>query len=186
MQMNIGFPYMLSEGNSCIYGGLYIVQSISSRDSEILSLCTSTFSRDRHICDFNNISVIIIHYSEYSSERIRFYAKFFYDGPKYAYLNLNPTYKEDTLSITIPSESPNGVICSYQFKLRKIHYINISLNANRYIEFNARQRASCINITIFYPKDMSNVLFVLDQYSEEGSKIIYNQTQTISGHRTFW
>ena len=55
-----------------------------------------------------------------------------------------------------------------------------------HIEFNARQRTSCINITIFYPKAMSNVLFVLDQYGEEGSKIIYNQTQTISWHRTFW
>ena len=85
IETNIGFPYMLSEGNSCMYGGLYIVQSISSRDSEILSLCTSTFD-DRHISYFNNISVIIIHYSEYSSERILFYAKFT-DHPYYDVYN---------------------------------------------------------------------------------------------------
>ena len=90
-EMNIGFPYMLSEGNSCMYGGLYIVQRFSSGDSEILSLCSSHFSGNRHISVFNNISVIIIHYSEYSSERILFYAEFTDVQNKDPNLNLNPT-----------------------------------------------------------------------------------------------
>ena len=44
--IHFSFPYMLSEGNSCMYGGLYIVQSNSSKDSEVLSFCTSLNSDD--------------------------------------------------------------------------------------------------------------------------------------------
>ena len=74
IKMDISFPYMLSEGNSCMYGGLYIVQ----RGSEILSLCTSSLNVNRRIVVRNDLLVIIIHYSEYSTERILFYAEHSY------------------------------------------------------------------------------------------------------------
>ena len=54
-KMDISFPYMLSEGNSCMYGGLYIVQNILSSDSEILSLCTSILNGDSLITRLNNV-----------------------------------------------------------------------------------------------------------------------------------
>ena len=76
IKMDISFPYMLSEGKSCMYGGVYIIRSISSKDSEILSLCTSTLNDDSHIFDLTDTFVIIIHYSEYSTERILFYATY--------------------------------------------------------------------------------------------------------------
>ena len=185
IKMDISFPYMLSEGNSCMYGGVYIIRSISSEDSEILSLCTSAFNLQpsafyppvkRHIFDLTNTSVIIIHYSEYSTERVLFYANY---GSSYTFtpqswtlinhLDLNQTYKEDTLSITVPSTGRIGSIQSYQLRLRNIHYINITFDAYVTIAFYSYQTTSCININIaiFYPQDLSNIRFIPDHYKEK-------------------
>ena len=94
IKMDISFPYMLSEGNSCMYGGLYIVQ----RGSEILSLCTSSLNVKRRIVVRNDLLVIIIHYSEYSTERILFYAEhsFYQMGLfDYLYMFMNMDYKKN-------------------------------------------------------------------------------------------
>ena len=159
IKMDISSPYMLSEGNSCMYGGLYIIQSISSKDSEILSVCTLTSRANRYISDLNNISVLIIHYSEYSTERLLFMAE--YNVTYYPdHLDLNQTYTENSISITVPTSIPKkGVIHSYQFKLRKIHYINISLESYVVIQFKAILRASCMNITLSRPTDFGKAWF---------------------------
>ena len=197
LKMDISFPYMLSEGDSCMYGGLYIVQSILSKDSERLSLCTSTLAVNRQISELNNIYVIIIHYSEYSREGILFHANYsdlYQEGNTHVqtsgrgYLDLNQKYKEDILSITctVPSTLKylSGFLHSYQLRLRKIYYINISFDAFVHLEFHAHQRASCINITIFYPPDLSNICFIPDHYKEKFSWKTYDRT-TPSGHRPF-
>ena len=173
---------MFSEGHSCMYGGLYIVQSISYKDSERLSLCTSTLKSHVYISSLYNVSVVIIHYSEYSTGRILFYAK--YDNavfPDPLYL-LNQMYKEDTLSITVPPSRQLFVIQSYQLRLKKIYYINISFDAYLNTKFNAHLRTSCINVTIFYIYNFTNVGFT-DQYKKRYSRLY--DIETISGHRTF-
>ena len=128
INIDISFPYMLSEGNSCMYGGLYIVDTLDT--DSIRSLCTLTLNGYRRIAYLWNLILIIIHYSEYSTERILFYAE--HSPGSYSHLfyfrgfikDLQKTYKEDTLSITGISEY-TGYLYSSVFKLRKIHYINI-------------------------------------------------------------
>ena len=154
----ISFPYMLSEGNSCMYGGVYIVQSNSSKDSEILSYCTSHNSvhfRLIHLTDLRIFFVVIIHYSEYSTERIDFYALLRKENQC---LDLNQKYKEETLSITVSGRS--GTIHSGQLKLRKIQYINISLLNSAHvltIIFYRDISTSSMNVTIFYSPHPSNI-----------------------------
>ena len=150
----IAFRYMLYEGNSCMYGGIYIVQTISSKDSEILSLCTPA---SRYIPFQHNISVVIIHYSEYSTEQITFKA-IYRDNEES--MDLTQTYKENTLNITVPkvTKALPGYIYSYLLKLRNILYINISCDAIIHsIKFEAITRAFCMNITIFYYPHPSNI-----------------------------
>ena len=88
--MRISFPYMLYEGNSCIYGGAYILQNAQVQDtfssnlSEAFSLCARIGwmrnERDRKIQDSKDIilgshfAIIIIHYKEYSTSTIIFEA----------------------------------------------------------------------------------------------------------------
>ena len=179
IKVDIKIPYMFSEGHSCMYGGLYIVQNNSS---EILSLCTSTFNSSEYLVSIDKGSVVIIHYSEYSTGRILFYARYkipMHGDPVFL---LNQTYKEDTLSITVPSSRRLFVIHSYQLRLRKIYYINISFDAYLEIQFNAHLRTSCIHVTMFYIYNFTN-LGLTDRYKEIFSRV--SDKETISGHRSF-
>ena len=67
---NISFPYKLYEGYSCMYGGIYIINSSSSSQSEVLSHCTPISTMNKLIIPRQDFSVVIIHYSEYSSHII--------------------------------------------------------------------------------------------------------------------
>ena len=162
-KINISFPYMLSEGNSCMYGGLYIVRSKSSEDSEILSLCNSIDVRGRArngelnyiiISDLKNVSVVIILYSEYSTESVEFIARY---RPEDQRVDFDQKYKEEILSITVPKvkEHVYGDIDSYQLKLRKIQYINISCDS--LVESYVYYDHPCMNVTIFYLPHASNI-----------------------------
>ena len=172
----VSFPYMVYEGNSCMYGGIYIVRTTSSNYSEILSRCTAIGECEIYL---HNISVVIIHYSEYSTEEITFYA--LYEAKTYpvriqaADMDLTQKYKENTLSITVPkcTTAALGRLHSSHLKLRKIQYINISCNALLNIKFSTSLRTSCMNITIFYFPHVSNI---------RGRQ--YDQ-KAISGHRSF-
>ena len=170
-RMHVSFPYMLIEGSSCMYGGVYIVQSNSCKDSEILSVCNSADGANLQMTDLNNVSIVIIHYSEYSTERITFHA-IYTQNLIFEHLDLNQKYKGETVSITVPKIS-NGFIQSHQLKLRQIHYVNIRFDASLHIHFIGFLRASCMNATIYYSPHPSNIRG--RQYDQE----------TISGRGTF-
>ena len=187
----ISFRHMFYEGNSCMYGGIYIVETVSSKDSEILSVCTpikykykNRSKYKKSLSDVNNIYVVIIHYSEYSTEKLTVLAKY-HNGLYnwYIHRELNQTYKENTLSITVPKVTNVTRLYTHSclLKLRKIQYINISCDAVHdiscdavlEIKFRAFLRTSCMNITIFYDSHASNI---------RGRH--YDQI-TKSGHRSF-
>ena len=114
----MAYPYLLSEGNSCMYGGIYIVQTVLSKDFEILSYCHNyniTVSPNIMVDDLHNVSIVIIHYSEYSTE-IFFRAVIRYNdvyGPDYRIKQMTPQevdYKEDTISFTLPVITKNNLI----------------------------------------------------------------------------
>ena len=183
IKMDISFPYMLSEGNSCMYGGLYIVR----QDAEILSLCTSPLKVKRRTrAGFSDLFFIIIHYSEYSSERILLYAEYscmeYYDSM--AGITLHQTHTEDTLSVTLQHDySIHGLrgryfIYSLLFRHGQIHYINISVNKSAIIEFDAQYTPPCVTVTIFHPSGLSNMWFILDHHKENGSWTMFDRTTT--------
>ena len=105
---------------------------------------------------------MLIHYSEYATERITFHARYF--ATKFGNINerikgfnkldLNPQYKENTISFTVPKvtnlKPTDFYIRSYLLKLRKIQYINISCNALVRVIFEGWQRTKCMDLTIFY------------------------------------
>ena len=173
----ISFPYMLIEGNGCMYGGVYIVQTTSSKDSEIPSFCTPII--ERVSIELRNIAVMIVHYREYSSEKIKFHA-LCYKSYLYRYMDLNQKRKDNILHITLPNFmiyknriDVKGIIHPFLLKLKKIQYINISCDALLNIEFEGFLRTSCMNITIFYYPHASNIFG--RQYDQ----------QTISGQGHF-
>ena len=162
VKVPISFRYMLNEGNSCMYGGIYIVRTIETKDSEVMSFCSPAESPVKYTIDIYNISVVIIHYSEYSREEIKFQARYVihqYSTRVSPHLDLNQKYMENTLSITVPkvTVAAKGYIHPLQLKLRQIQYINISCDAVLDIYFASFLRTSCMNITIFYHPHVSNI-----------------------------
>ena len=157
---------MLNEGNSCMYGGLYIVHSNSSMETEILSLCTSIGDNYITITDLNNVSVVLIHYSEYLVHNIEFYTflNFHLNGATSMQFDYDDDYSVkyngNTLSVLLLNTTkPIYALMKYSnlFKLRKIHYINICCDALYDITFAGWMRTSCINITVFYSSHASNI-----------------------------
>ena len=190
IKMDMSFPYMLIEGNSCMYGGAYIYV----HSSEILSLCTSTLNINRRYAGLTHLILLIIHYSEYSAERILFYAEHsrcIY--PVRMPNSMQRIYKENTLSMIqkfrrnhytyfLSSQFTRRRILYTQF-IRRILYINITINDSARIEFDAQYISPCVNITIVHPTDLSNMWFILNTNKENGSWKKYDRTTT-SGHRT--
>ena len=115
----LDFPSMLYEGHSCMYGGVYILKTLSSKDVELFSLCTpSPINSERksymELNDLHNVSFVIIHYSEYTSKRPRFVAYYYkhsrrelFNNKKHSFMDLtlvNQTYlNEVTINFTVPT-----------------------------------------------------------------------------------
>ena len=167
-ERNISFPYMLYEGNSCLYGGVYIVQTSSSKDSEILSLCTPVKYHKIFsvmIEDLSNVSVVIIHYREYSTDRIEFHARYSRLLWNYNKLSFNSTYVEEkTLRITVPTLIYNVyriLIHSFDLNLRKMQHVNITFDSKDMLRAelkgNCQYELSCLYITVFYTPHPSNI-----------------------------
>ena len=174
--INLNLPFMLYEGNSCMYGGVYVVKTLSSKDVELFSFCTpATFNVSERnsipiiFHDLYNFSVVIIHYSEYSPRRLKFHAEYsFYNQLIYS-LNtteltlVNQQYVSNAaIDITVPTLGRDAqvIIKSYLLKLRKVQYINISLNNEGTlvkIMLNKLLRTACIDVTIFYSLHLSNI-----------------------------
>ena len=183
LERSVSFPFMLYEGRSCMYGGIYVVQTLLSMESEIVSLCTPVNDNDLDntngnfrilIDDLRNVSVVIIHYSEYSSAQITInaiyqYANFPYKSNWLLEDNLN--MKDETIEISVPTV-PNNVprvamilLGSYRLNLRKIQYINITLEEKNIIRMSFNllygicemHKYSCSYITVFYSTHPSNI-----------------------------
>ena len=76
-KMTISFPYMMYEGYSCMYGGIYIELDLwGTLLPEVLSHCdpSSTVYREGFFYS-SQIVIIIIHYMEYSGPTIIFEAE---------------------------------------------------------------------------------------------------------------
>ena len=68
---------MMYEGNSCMYGGIYLIRKSSLEDSELLSHYTSNKRMNLMInVPVNNLLIVIIHYRGYSAHRIIFKATY--------------------------------------------------------------------------------------------------------------
>ena len=172
-QVVFAFPYMLYEGSSCMYGGMYIVKTLESKDFELVSLCTPNSQQYYiEINELTNTFLVIIHYSEYSFKRLQYIVDilcYYWDDTGSASDNrveltfINQKYhSEDTISITLPTHHRPAVyyMKSYLLKLRKVHYINISLSNEGtllYTKFTAIHRTECISVTIFYSPFHSNI-----------------------------
>ena len=174
-------PYCLYEGSSCLYGGIYIVQTVLSKDFETLSYCACHHkrvmipsARDIIIDDLHNVSIVIIHYSEYSRESF-FHATYrenvassqdkLWWEIQWQDKQMTPqevNYKEDTISATLPLfRSFNFIqMSSIQLSSRKMKYINISFHETEtYLQMDFRHSVFtyCIHIAIFYCHHMSNI-----------------------------
>ena len=104
--VNLDIPYMLYEGNSCIYGGIYIVKTLQSKDVELLSLCALANANHPYmgymnLHDLYNISLVIVHYSEYSSKRLIFYAEYVI---RYLEYETNPAYRPPSNELTLVNQ----------------------------------------------------------------------------------
>ena len=166
----LAYPYLLSEGNSCMYGGIYIVQTVLSKDFEILSYCHHyplTVSPNIIVDDLHNVSIVIIHYSEYSTE-IFFHAVIRCNDVHCHYPEIKQMtpqevdYKEDTISFTLPVTKKDNLIqiLSIQLSFRKMKYINISFHETKTclkIRFRHSSTTSCVNIAISYHHRVSNI-----------------------------
>ena len=196
---NVSFPFMLYEGRSCMYGGIYVVQTLSSMESEIVSLCTAVsdnfFSNNNGnfrilIDDLRNVSVVIIHYSEYSTESIALDARYHYATYKFLYktdwlLEDHLNMKGETIDISVPTVTNNVAeatmmfLTSYRLNLRKIQYINITLEEKNLIKllFNVLYRTHRVHkysglfLTVLYSTHPSNIkgrqddMEMIDMYS---------------------
>ena len=130
---NLSFPYMLYEGYSCMYGGIYIVNSSSSSGSEVLSHCTPISTMNKVFIPRRDFSIVLIHYSEYSSHIIILDAQF-----KKIVTSTFPVHLivsgNKSAQATIPSMQGISTMVFYfhsiLLKLRKVQHIYINIQHN--------------------------------------------------------
>ena len=169
-KITVGLPYMMHEGYGCMYGGLYIIETLSSHDSELWSYCPGSESNDLHIIvPLNNSVIIFIHYDGYSPERVSFEADFeAYNFHSYLPLSLRDVQNK-TVRITMPSffqfEDTKLAIQSYVINMRKIQYFDIKLDLKgaegARVKFDvlvSNEREPCVWCTIQYGGKVSNVM----------------------------
>ena len=206
-ERNVSFPFMLYEGRSCMYGGIYVVQTLLSMESEIVSLCTPVNDVDFDnakgnfgilIDDLRNVSVVVIHYSEYSTAKLSFNAIYQYANYEYKsnwLLDNHLNMKDETIEITVPKVYNNVprakmiFLSSYRLNLRKIQYINITLEEKNIINllFNVLSGTRgvhkySLHITVFYSTHPSNIKG--RQYDVE--MIDMSETRDIARHDFIW
>ena len=135
-----------------------------TKDIEILSLCTSG-KEYRKVLDnlitLRDISLVIIHYSSYSSAKIQLFVLPWAIGRRASSMVLMKTYlKEETLSIIVPTltnRTEKAYLHSSIFNLRKIQYINISLGNKDTLSLIKFDINTCTTVTVFYHPHLSNI-----------------------------
>ena len=171
-EMHVSFPYMLYEGGSCMYGGIYIIETFPSRESEILSHCTSFSSKILQTLEFDvrnfSIGLLLVHYSGYSREKIYFFASFSV-REDYLFLQYEPILplnltgiEDETAKINITSLTPQLILLqSYILNLRTIQYFHISFEQKeipaKEVSYHPKHGLSCVYITIVYAPPISNI-----------------------------
>ena len=76
-EMSISLPYMMYEGYSCMYGGIYIIRALTSGDDEVLSHCAQRLRKGLAVTvKDQEFVVVIIHYGGYSGQTIKLVAQF--------------------------------------------------------------------------------------------------------------
>ena len=179
--MRISFPYILYEGRSCIYGGIYILQNTNVHDafssgvSESLSLCVQNNRiNSEEIILGDQFAIIIIYYKEYSASTIIFEvaikAGFPTTWPWPADIG---TADNKSINITLPYIDlntdgnvfrPFGYELHLQSRLlnlRNIQYVYITFhkqNIPTVIRFNPWNNDRCIYCTVFYCPRLSNII----------------------------
>ena len=161
----ISFPYMMYEGNSCMYGGIYLIRKSRLEDSEVLSHCTPTKTKNLEIFDGgDNLLIIIIHYSGYSAHRIIFEATF-----EKLFANVDPlrlmttTINNKTATVTnliFHTLDSMVILQSNLLNLRQIHYFRIIFQFDytvKHLRFNPEEGDSCIYCTVSYVPHRSNI-----------------------------
>ena len=170
---HISFPYMMYEGNSCMYGGIYVIRKLPLEDFELLSHCTSSKTSNLEISvpvnyPVDYLLIIIIHYSGYSAHRIIFEA------------TLEPLFRstvpEDLMITNIEEKNKTAtltnvifyaidtilILRSHLLNLRKIHYFKIILEFDyeavvKHLRFNPEEGDSCVYCTVSYFPHRSNI-----------------------------
>ena len=165
------FPWMLYEGVSCIYGGIYIVKALSSQDSEILSHCKvrgglTGVNYPYH--NLRNVFVVAILYSGYTSEKITFHFTYLICMPAtglYCDMQdiITPSltdFEDGMLRITkqnLTTQSDQIYLDTYLLNLREIQSVDIHLEINTVTEVCLKYAPACLSTTIFYEPHFSNI-----------------------------
>ena len=189
--MRISFPYMLYEGHSCIYGGIYVLQNtqvqdtFSSNVSEALSLCAQNNRIiNKQIFLGGHYAIIIIHYTEYSASTIIFEATvrdIFH--MKWPWPADKTTASNKSITVTLPyidldALRPIGCVLHLQsvlLNLRNIQYLYITFqrqNISTLVRFKPWNKDQCIYCTVFYRPHFSNII------GEEYQKEVLNRAFT--------
>ena len=162
---HISFPYMMYEGNSCMYGGIYLIRKSSLEDSELLSYCTPNKTGNlEFIVPGNDFLIIIIHYRGYSAHRIVFEARFeLLFGRTFPVDLMITSIRNKTAAVTNMNFGVSHGVLYFQsnlLNLRKISYVKIILQFEytvKYLRFYPEEGDSCIYCTISYIPHRSNI-----------------------------
>ena len=163
--ISISFPYMIYEGLSCMYGGIYMIDTLSSNVFETFSHCDPGNIMNGKRLDFSNVVIIIIHYIEYSGSSIIFDAQI-------ENVLISPTWPvnlklSDTKSVNITLDRR---FLKYMLKLysimldhRSIRYIFVTVDKEILLDKTAVNvtfdswNDLCTYCTLIYPSFVSNI-----------------------------
>ena len=171
-KVNVNFPYMLHEQQSCMYGGVYIIDMSTSSDlygDELLSLCDTRTEFDINIPSWN-FSILIIHYEHYSGEQINFEAlvecvDYVLSKLVLRQNSMDANGHRMNINLTSAMFLKHEFICveSYLLDLIKMQYVHIVFDVNPLeiyeITFSVHppdNSESCVYSMVFFGKQSSN------------------------------
>ena len=163
-KMSVSLPYIIYEGHSCMYGGMYIVDAQSPNVTEVLSHCDPvSLLYGKELFLKNSIVMIIINYMEYSGLTIVFEAEikysFLFKAGIPADLNIRDSTSK-SVNITVHEcERSKWYLHSILFDLSNIEYIHVTIKGavSKDVRFTPWNSDLCIYCTLVYPPYKSNI-----------------------------
>ena len=178
-KIKIGFPYMLFEGHGCIYGGLYIIETLSTGDTELWSHCDQSEIIDLNLnMPARQLVILLFHYSGYSADEISFKSSLrVYQYDEILPVNLIDMQNQTvTIDFSASSDVYKLYIQSYLVNMRHVRYfhINIDLGDNVIdIEFNVHGLDdSCVFCSVSYTPPISNLFMARHHDMEISNKAL--------------